>query len=487
MALDSFGIAHTHLAFNDAECVKLPFNPSQPQIFGIFCGLMVLYAVLNSVNIKVMDLMLKGSIFLHVFGSLTIIIGLPIAARAHTKGGLIFGRFQPGNWGASYGHGVNKAQPYSSIYSGYLFNDNVNNGGNGISVTTDTFANNVGASRYGMVSDSSTTTTGTVFNYDGTITATNPTGVPVFPINCNGKTPGHGNTGCIVRSTYHQNFLGESSKNQGTPKSVAMPYIFFCGMLMAQWSFTGYDSCVHMVEETHNAQMSGPAGIMRSLTINALFGLALILSIIGSIQDYRNTYFGPLALNWNPVAQIMWDIFETRTGNGRNACGFWGIIMTIMSACGMSCLTSNARMCYAFSRDGAVPGHQYWHTIDKKTGIPLNAIWFMTFCAIAIAVPVNYSQTAYAAVTSITTIGLYISYATPMFFRVLNRKDFVPGPWYLGDRLSLAIHTGACIWVATICVIFVLPNTYPINMRLNFNVRAALCVRPAGSSRPPPN
>ena len=38
-ALDAFGIAHTHLAYNDAECVKLPFNPSQPQIFGIFCGL----------------------------------------------------------------------------------------------------------------------------------------------------------------------------------------------------------------------------------------------------------------------------------------------------------------------------------------------------------------------------------------------------------------------------------------------------------------
>ena len=34
MALDAFGIAHTHLAYDDAQCVKLPFNPSQPQIFG---------------------------------------------------------------------------------------------------------------------------------------------------------------------------------------------------------------------------------------------------------------------------------------------------------------------------------------------------------------------------------------------------------------------------------------------------------------------
>ena len=276
----------------------------------------------------------------------------------------------------------------------------------------------------------------------------------------------------------------QSRLTTGTPKSAAMPYIFFCGMLMAQWSYTGYDSCVHMVEETTNAQVSGPAGIMRSLTINAVFGLALIFSIIGSIQDYRNTYFGPLALNWNPVAQIMWDVFEERTGNGRNACGFWGILMTIFSACGMSCLTSNARMCYAFSRDGAVPGHQLWHTIDKKTGVPLLGIWFMALCAIAIAVPVCYSQTAYAAVTSITTIGLYISYATPMLFRVINRADFKPGPFFLGEKLSLAVHTGACMWVGCILVIFVLPNTYPINMTLNFNVRADLCLHPVGLLRP---
>lgn len=54
-----------------------------------------------------------------------------------------------------------------------------------------------------------------------------------------------------------------------------------------------------------------------------------------------------------------------------------------------------------------------------------------------------------------------------MFFRILNRADFVPGPWYMGDKLSLFIHGVSCCWVMLICVIFVLPNTYPVSMLLN--------------------
>lgn len=56
-------------------------------------------------------------------------------------------------------------------------------------------------------------------------------------------------------STHHSNNLGERflQRNQGTSMSPAFTYVFFCGMLMSQWSFTGYDACAHMVEETSNA------------------------------------------------------------------------------------------------------------------------------------------------------------------------------------------------------------------------------------------
>ena len=45
-------------------------------------------------------------------------------------------------------------------------------------------------------------------------------------------------------------------------------------------------------------------------------------------------------------------------------------------------VTSNARMLWAFSRDGAVPFSKFFHKVDKRTQIPLNAVWGMVIFAI---------------------------------------------------------------------------------------------------------
>ena len=58
--------------------------------------------------------------------------------------------------------------------------------------------------------------------------------------------------------------------------------------------------------------------------------------------------------------------------------------------CGMSSVTANSRMIYAFSRDGAVPGHRLWSKINKRTRTPTNSIWlavvgaFILFAALPV-------------------------------------------------------------------------------------------------------
>ena len=42
----------------------------------------------------------------------------------------------------------------------------------------------------------------------------------------------------------------------------------------------------------------------------------------------------------------------------------------------MASVTANSRMVYAFSRDGAVPGHKIWHRINRRTRTPTNSVWF---------------------------------------------------------------------------------------------------------------
>lgn len=53
-------------------------------------------------------------------------------------------------------------------------------------------------------------------------------------------------------------------------------------------------------------------------------GFAWIIAFVVSVQDYYNSFFGPLAVSYNPAAQIVWDVFESRLGDGRYATSFWG-------------------------------------------------------------------------------------------------------------------------------------------------------------------
>ena len=58
-----------------------------------------------------------------------------------------------------------------------------------------------------------------------------------------------------------------------------------------------------------------------------------------------------------------------------------GLPILVCPGEGMLSVTSNARMLWAFSRDGAVPFSSFFHKVDQRTKVPLNAVWGMAFFA----------------------------------------------------------------------------------------------------------
>jgi amino acid transporter len=129
----------------------------------------------------------------------------------------------------------------------------------------------------------------------------------------------------------------------------------------------------------------------------------------------------------------------------------------------MSSVTANSRMIYAFSRDGAMPGSNFWHRINPRTRTPTNSIWLAAVGAFILALPYLYSPVAYAAVTSIAVVGLYVAYIAPVFLRLRAGPKFQEGPWTLG-RWSRPIGIVATIWVVFIAILFMLPQAQPITL-----------------------
>ena len=144
--------------------------------------------------------------------------------------------------------------------------------------------------------------------------------------------------------------------------------------------------------------------------------------------------------------------------------------------CGMSSVTANSRMIYAFSRDGALPGSSLWHRVNKRTRTPTNAIWLAAVGAFILGLPYLWNSTAYAAVTSIAVIGLYIAYVTPTFLRLRQGASFKRGPWHLG-RWSYVVGWIAVVWVVIIFFLFMLPTVSPITWKtFNYTVVAVVAV-----------
>src|SRR5437899_3860982 len=243
--------------------------------------------------------------------------------------------------------------------------------------------------------------------------------------------------------------------NTGFSFAGASIYVFLIGLLLAQYTFTGYDASAHMTEETNHAAIAGPRGIVLSIVISLFAGWVLLIGVTSAIQDYTAEVAAVV-----PPAQIFVDAV------GKNLGTFLLFIVVVAQFyCGMSSVTANSRMIYAFSRDGAVPGSEFWHRINPRTRTPTNSIWFAAVGAFILGLPYLWNPVAYAAVTSIAVIGLYIAYGLPILLRLLAGERFQRGPWNLG-KWSYVVGWTAVIWVVFVVVVLMMPQFSPGGLKI---------------------
>jgi amino acid transporter len=209
-------------------------------------------------------------------------------------------------------------------------------------------------------------------------------------------------------------------------------------MLIDISACSGYDASAHLAEETHRASWSAPVGVLMSIGVSAVFGWFLILCLLFSIQDLPAT-LDPTQNYGEPVFKILVDVFGPD-----GALVLITLIVLCVWHCGLFSLTSNSRMMFAFSRDGALP--RFFDHVDARFHSPTRTVWLAAFLAFCLSLPSLGSAVAFSAATSIATIGLDISYALPILIAAIWPDHFAKGPFDLG-RFSWPVAVVACLWV----------------------------------------
>ena len=218
-------------------------------------------------------------------------------------------------------------------------------------------------------------------------------------------------------------------------------YDFAIGLLLACWTFTGYDASAHVSEETHDPSRNAPWGMVLAVLVSGIAGYAMLLAVTLSISDLPAAVAAE-----NPFIFVLRGALGGAAGNALVL-----VAMAAMWFCGLSSVTSNSRMLFAFARDGGLPFSRALADVSPRFRSPQVAIWTSAAMALAVAL---WSGT-YEVMVALSTLALYASYGLPVLL-ALRSRERRRGPWSLG-RASRPVNALAVAWVLACMILFVLP------------------------------
>jgi amino acid transporter len=255
----------------------------------------------------------------------------------------------------------------------------------------------------------------------------------------------HQSFGYVFGETVNASGYGDAADNFSNP---AFWFVFGLGLLLSQYTITGFDASAHTAEETHQASRTAAVGMYMSVVASVVFGWILLLAVTFAIPSTEG------ALE-NIGAVVPWIWTESMSQNWAEILLF--ICVVAQFFCLTASVTSASRMMFAFSRDGAVPGHQLWRRVSRHR-VPVYSVAGIGVFSALLMVPAIWNYlVGYGAGTAIAVIGLYIAFVLPVYLRLRKGDSWdEPRAWSLGKHYKW-IDTIAVAWVALITILFVFP------------------------------
>ena len=269
------------------------------------------------------------------------------------------------------------------------------------------------------------------------------------------------------------NYSGEAGANVW-PVVVSNGWVFALGLLLPIYTITGYDASAHTAEETKNAALEVPRGIVSSVLWSTLFGYIMLCSFVLMLP------------NMDDAAKQGWNVFfwaMTSQVDPTVKTLLYVAIFISQLLCGLATVTSVSRMIFAFSRDGGLPFSKSLASVSAKHRTPVHAIWAGAILAVlfvwgAKLIEAGGVTPVYTIVVSCTVIFLFFSFDIPIalgLFTYGSSKWPQMGPWNLGRGVFSLF---AILSIVAMIVIFVIgvqpPNDMALRITIGFLILTAI-------------
>ncbi|GIZ42815.1 hypothetical protein CKM354_000606900 [Cercospora kikuchii] len=210
------------------------------------------------------------------------------------------------------------------------------------------------------------------------------------------------------------------------------------GFLTALYTMAGYDAPFHLAEECSNANIASPRAIVMTSQSGLYGGFAIILVIAYTIKDVTEVVAGPYG---QPFGSLCLQVLGKNSG-----LALFALTQVAQMFCGVGVTIAGSRVIFAYSRDGAIPGHHLWAKVDSRTKTPVWATWFVLICSALCGLISFGGPIALGAFFTLVGIGQYTAFIAPIALKLFfGRNRFKPGPWNLG-RYSTTVNALAVAW-----------------------------------------
>ncbi len=286
------------------------------------------------------------------------------------------------------------------------------------------------------------------------------------------------------------NNLGFINLQYGPASSYPVILAFFFSLLLANWTYTGYDASAHVAEETVGARMSSAWGVFLSVAVSAVVGYIFLVALTTHLPDLSTLFPATLDDTTLPASSQYYFgggvavIAILNYNLGQLGDVLAAGIAIAMWFCGLSSVAAAGRMLFAFSRDDGIPGSRWLKVVSHRYRTPANSLatvavvaWLFTVVAFIVG-----TGTAIIIITAISTIFLYAAYGVVIYLGATTAEWRTHRVWSLG-RWSKPVAYVAVLWVIVLMVLFSFPTSGNISWPFMFGTVVLLLVYYFGWAR----
>ncbi|KAF3019744.1 hypothetical protein E8E14_010164 [Neopestalotiopsis sp. 37M] len=230
---------------------------------------------------------------------------------------------------------------------------------------------------------------------------------------------------------------------------------FMIGLLQAAYATSSTGMIISMCEEVKAPATQVPKAMVLTVCLNTIAGFMFMIPLVFVLPDISEL----VALaSGQPVPTII----KSAVGSPGGTFALLIPLIILALICGIGCTTAASRCIWAFARDGAIPGSQWWKVVNPKLDVPVNAMMLSMVVQIILGVIYFGSSAAFNAFSGVGVIALTTAYAVPIAVSLIDRRETIKtGSFYMG-RFGLVCNVISLCWSLLAIPLFCMPSYIPV-------------------------